>query len=60
MKCVIYGKEIENIFDSNNPDQVSKLGRCCSDCDYAFVIPARMQRLGAGLPARLADEAARA
>lgn len=60
MKCVICGKEIKTIFDGNNPDPIAVSGRCCSDCNYAVVIPARMARLAKGLPARIADERAKA
>lgn len=42
IKCCICGQEIEDIY-SNNPYPYKKSGRCCDDCNYEYVLPARLQ-----------------
>ena len=50
MKCAICGKEIENKFGSNPwPIRVDEDARCCDECNFKFVIPYRVEVLGASL-----------
>ncbi len=50
MKCVICGKEIENPYGFTvvgcNPDPVKNHGRCCTDCNWKYVIPMRVLQSG--------------
>lgn len=42
--CCICGKKIEingNWIDDNNAEPVKK-GRCCNNCNFKYVIPARL------------------
>lgn len=41
--CCICGKKIEG--HGNNPFPVKTEGRCCDDCNFNAVIPARMDML---------------
>jgi len=47
MKCVICGKEIKDKF-GHNPYPIAMEGRCCSDCNYSLVIPARLKIMKRG------------
>jgi len=38
--CVLCGEGIEDW--GNNPEPVSSVGRCCDDCNWNEVIPARL------------------
>ena len=38
--CVLCGAGIEDM--GNNPEPVSSVGRCCDDCNWNEVIPARI------------------
>ena len=38
--CVLCGEGIEDM--GNNPEPVSSVGRCCDDCNWNEVIPARI------------------
>ena len=38
--CVLCGDGIEDM--GNNPEPVSSVGRCCDDCNWNEVIPARI------------------
>lgn len=53
MKCSICGKEMQTIYEQNNPWPLYPIGttkedletkgfRCCSDCNVMFVIPSRL------------------
>lgn len=42
-KCCICGKEFTGY--GNNPDPVKLYGRCCDECDWSFVIPARIKQI---------------
>lgn len=43
MKCCICGKEINSIHEQNNPWPIYDYTKaCCSDCNYKYIIPARL------------------
>lgn len=42
MKCVFCGKSIEDLH-GNNPDPLSKEGRCCDECNTTRVVPERLR-----------------
>lgn len=42
-RCCICGKEFEGF--GNNPRPVKKSGVCCDECNFNYVIPARLQEL---------------
>lgn len=44
MKCCICGKTIEDKW-GNNPYPVKNEGRCCSECNWNVVIPARLEKI---------------
>ena len=39
-KCVICNYAVEGY--GHNPDPFAKEGRCCSECNWMYVIPARI------------------
>lgn len=39
-KCCICGKEIKGY--GNNPYPVKEKGVCCDECNYKYIIPARL------------------
>ena len=50
MKCCICKKEIPvdkvtGWKEGNNADPVVENGRCCNDCNFLVVIPARLKRM---------------
>lgn len=49
-KCSICGKRIDDGF-SNNAQPINN-GRCCNSCNAKYVIPARINRMRAGLNPR--------
>jgi len=52
VKCIICGKLMTSFIELNNPDPLASRNDgfvCCSDCDWAYVIPARMGRQTAKL-----------
>ena len=49
MKCCICGKEIDEM-NSNNPFPYKTEGRCCNECNYTYVIPARLGMLDTDKP----------
>lgn len=42
-KCCICGKDIDDDF-GNNPIPIRVRGKCCDECNIAYVIPARIRR----------------
>lgn len=44
MKCCICGKTIDDKW-GNNPYPVKEEGRCCSECNWNVVIPARLEKI---------------
>ena len=48
MKCCICGRKIEiknKNWDKGHNAQPVKSGRCCDDCNFKVVIPARLYKL---------------
>ena len=43
-ECIICGEEMKDVYDTHNAQPVAD-GRCCTDCNFNRVIPARIQRL---------------
>lgn len=41
IKCCFCNKEIQSV-RSNNAEPIIKNGKCCSECNKKFVIPARL------------------
>lgn len=51
IECCICGTRIKDR-DSNNPRPVKYEGRCCDECNKAFVLPMRVMRKKQGLNPR--------
>ena len=49
MKCCFCGKDAGKY--GNNPEPVNTIpgARCCDDCNYEYVIPARLNNIRSGL-----------
>lgn len=43
-KCVLCGKEYDKEWN-HNPAPLSKEGRCCNECNYGKVLPARLEAM---------------
>ena len=44
MICCICKEEVNEKY-GNNPQPIKQDGRCCNDCNYTVVIPARMKEI---------------
>ena len=40
-ECIICGEEMKDVYDNHNAQPVAD-GRCCTDCNYDRVLPARL------------------
>ena len=40
-ECIICGEEMKDVYDNHNAQPVAD-GRCCTDCNFNRVIPARL------------------
>ena len=47
MDCCICGAPVTDMF-GHNPEPVESKGRCCAQCNFAIVIPARINQLNKG------------
>lgn len=45
IKCCFCGKEIDDVYSNNPEPLMSAPNRCCTECNYSKVLPARFKSL---------------